>query len=91
MFEPKFLHREPVVASPNHESPATLRKAEDIARAELARRRRKLGTLTPDQEVKIEALLISTVNKISKLIAAKQSELNRSTSTTHFKSSERFG
>lgn len=75
----KFLQQEPVAASQTHESPAALRKAEDVARAELVRRRRKLGELTPDQEMKIEALLISTVNKISKLIAAKQSELRRST------------
>ena len=79
MLEMKFRQQEPVVASQNHKSLAVLRKPEDVARAELARRRRKLGNLTPDQEMKIEALLISTVNKISKLIAAKQSELNRST------------
>jgi glutamyl-tRNA reductase len=79
MFETKFLQQEPVVASPAHESVAAVQKAEDIARAELARRRRRLGNLTPDQEMKIEALLISTVNKISRLIAAKQSELKRST------------
>ncbi len=67
------------MASQTHESLAELRKAEDVARAELARRRRKLGDLTPDQEMRIEALLISTVNKISKVIAAKQLELNGST------------
>lgn len=39
-----------------------------IARAELARRRRKLGTLTPEQEVAIEDLLLSTVTKVSELI-----------------------
>jgi len=39
-----------------------------IARAEMARRRRKLGTLTRGQEVAIENLLLSTVNRISELI-----------------------
>jgi hypothetical protein len=39
-----------------------------IARAEMARRRRKLGTLTHGQEVAIENLLLSTANKISELV-----------------------
>jgi hypothetical protein len=39
-----------------------------IARAEMARRRRKLGTLTRGQEVAIENLLLSTVNRISELV-----------------------
>ena len=39
-----------------------------IARAEMARRRRKLGTLTRQQEVAIENLLLSTVNRISELV-----------------------
>jgi len=39
-----------------------------IARAEMARRRRKLGTLTRPQEVAIENLLLSTVNRISELV-----------------------
>jgi hypothetical protein len=39
-----------------------------IARAEMARRRRKLGTLTRRQEVAIENLLLSTVNRISELV-----------------------
>lgn len=38
---------------------------QDVARAELTRQRNKLGTLTPEQERAIEALLLSTVNKIS--------------------------
>jgi glutamyl-tRNA reductase len=37
----------------------------DIARSEMSRQRNRLGTLTPEQESVVEALLISTVNKIS--------------------------
>ncbi len=37
----------------------------DVARAEMARQRKKLGVLTKDQEEAIESLLMSTVNKIS--------------------------
>ena len=39
-----------------------------IARAEMARRRRRLGTLTRGQEVAIENLLLTTVNRISELV-----------------------
>ena len=38
---------------------------QDVARAELARQRKRLGPLTKEQETAIEALLMSTVNKIS--------------------------
>ena len=38
---------------------------QDVARAELARQRKRLGVLTTDQEAAIESLLMSTVNKIS--------------------------
>lgn len=38
---------------------------EDVAREELARQRRRLGQLSPEQERAIEALLISTVDQIS--------------------------
>jgi glutamyl-tRNA reductase len=38
---------------------------QDVARAELARQRKRLGVLTEDQEAAIESLLMSTVNKIS--------------------------
>ena len=38
---------------------------QDVARAELARQRKRLGVLTKDQEDAIESLLMSTVNKIS--------------------------
>jgi glutamyl-tRNA reductase len=40
-------------------------KLQDIARAELTRQRNRLGPLTPEQETAVEALLVSTVNKIS--------------------------
>src|SRR5689334_5192217 len=38
---------------------------QDVARAELAKQRKRLGVLTKDQEAAIESLLMSTVNKIS--------------------------
>jgi glutamyl-tRNA reductase len=38
---------------------------QDIARHELKRQRNRLGPLTPEQESKIESLLMSTVNKLS--------------------------
>jgi glutamyl-tRNA reductase len=37
----------------------------DIARSEMSRQRNRLGQLTPEQESAVEALLVSTVNKIS--------------------------
>jgi glutamyl-tRNA reductase len=40
-------------------------KLEEIARTEFARQRSRLGELTPEQERAVEALLMSTVNKIS--------------------------
>ena len=43
------------------------RDPSDIACAEFARWRRRLGPLTPEQEVLIENLVISTANKISLL------------------------
>lgn len=39
----------------------------EIARTQLVRFRRRLGTLTVDQELQIEDLLISTVAKISSI------------------------
>jgi hypothetical protein len=43
------------------------RDPSDIARAELARWRRRLGHLTHDQEVRIEDLVVSTATRISLL------------------------
>jgi glutamyl-tRNA reductase len=44
---------------------ALRQKFQDMARAELARQRKRLGPLTKEQETAIESLLMSTVNKIS--------------------------
>jgi hypothetical protein len=56
------------------ETNAALGDADDIARAQLVRFRRRLGTLTYDQELQIEGLLISTVEKI-RLATAKVMEV----------------
>ncbi|HEU5460273.1 MAG TPA: glutamyl-tRNA reductase, partial [Pyrinomonadaceae bacterium] len=40
-------------------------KLQEVARAEMARQRQRLGPLTKEQEAAIEALLMSTVKKIS--------------------------
>ena len=42
----------------------TIHEASEIARAELARRRRRLGELTREQEMSVEDLLMSTVTKV---------------------------
>jgi glutamyl-tRNA reductase len=44
---------------------AMRQKFQDIARSEMIRQRNRLGPLTPEQESAVEALLLSTVNKIS--------------------------
>ncbi|MGI9107062.1 MAG: glutamyl-tRNA reductase [Pyrinomonadaceae bacterium] len=44
---------------------ALRQKLEEIARGELRRQRNRLGDLTPEQEKAVEAMLMSTVNKIS--------------------------
>lgn len=43
---------------------AALREAKAVARAELARRRPRLGELTREQEMGVENLIISTVTKV---------------------------
>jgi glutamyl-tRNA reductase len=40
-------------------------KFQDVARAEMVRQRKKLGSLTKEQEAAVESLLMSTVNKIA--------------------------
>lgn len=40
-------------------------KFQEVARSEMVRQRKRLGALTKEQEMAIEALLLSTVNKIS--------------------------
>ena len=42
-----------------------IRRRQDIARAEFRKQRKRLGVLSAEQEAAIEALLMSTVNKIS--------------------------
>jgi glutamyl-tRNA reductase len=44
---------------------ALRQKLQDIAKLEMTNQRNRLGPLTPEQERAVEALLISTVNKIS--------------------------
>ena len=45
-----------------------LDESKALARAQLLRYRRRLGTLTPDQELQIEEFVISTVAKFSLLM-----------------------
>ena len=42
-----------------------IRSRHDIARAEFQKQRKRLGVLSAEQETAIEALLMSTVNKVS--------------------------
>ena len=49
----------------------------DIVRTQLQRFRRRLGTLTPDQELEIENLLISTAAKISAMVTREILKLSR--------------
>ena len=51
-------------------SKSTLNRAQDIARAEMARRRRRLGNLTEEQESAIEILLFLTLFKSSEMLTA---------------------
>ena len=44
---------------------ALRQKLQEVARSELGRQRARLGKLTKEQEAAVEALLMSTVNKIS--------------------------
>src|ERR1700741_4770502 len=57
-----------VVREISEKRAAAQREAVALARSEMARRRRRLGHLTPLQELRIENLLISTVTRISELI-----------------------
>lgn len=49
------------------ETKAALSDANEVARTQLIKFRRRLGSLTHEQELQIENLLISTVSKISLL------------------------
>jgi len=42
-----------------------IRRRQDIARAEFRKQRKRLGVLSAEQETAIEALLMTTVNKVS--------------------------
>ena len=54
---------------------AIRRRFQDIARAEFRRQRKRLGVLSDEQEAAIEALLMSTVNKISPRVVAQMRRL----------------
>ena len=54
---------------------AIRRKFHDIARAEFRKHRKRLGVLSAEQETAIEALLMSTVNKISPPVVAQMRRL----------------
>ena len=54
------------------EDQTALAEALNIARAQLARRRRQLGELTREQEIAIENLMMSTTAKIAGLIREAQ-------------------
>ena len=50
-------------------SPAAIRRRfQDIARAEFRKQRKRLGVLSAEQETAIEALLMTTVNKVSQRV-----------------------
>jgi glutamyl-tRNA reductase len=55
---------------------AIRRRFQDMARAEFRKQRKRLGVLSAEQEAAIEALLISTANKISHTVLAQMKRLN---------------
>jgi hemolysin-activating ACP:hemolysin acyltransferase len=54
---------------------AIRRRFQDMARAEFRKQRKRLGVLSAEQEAEIEALLMSTVNKISPRVVAQMRRL----------------
>jgi glutamyl-tRNA reductase len=54
---------------------AIRRRFQNIARAEFRKQRKRLGVLSAEQETAIEALLMSTVNKISHRVLAQMRHL----------------
>ncbi|HXD31512.1 MAG TPA: hypothetical protein VN643_10370 [Pyrinomonadaceae bacterium] len=48
---------------------AIRRRFQDIAKAEFQKQRKRLGVISAEQEMAIEAVLMSTVNKISLRVA----------------------
>ena len=61
---------------------AVRRKFQDIARAEFRKQRKRLGVLSAEQEAAIEALLITTVNKISHRALAQMRRLIETSAET---------
>jgi len=51
------------------------RRFQDIARAEFGKQRKRLGVLSAEQETAIEALLMTTVNKVSHRAVAQMRRL----------------
>jgi hypothetical protein len=64
------------------ETKAALSDANEVARTQLIRFRRRLGSLTHEQERQIENLLISTVSKISLAAAEVMETMTKSPLTT---------
>ena len=52
------------------------RRHQDIARAEFRKQRKRLGTLSIEQESAIEALLVSAANKLSHTVLVQMKRLN---------------
>ena len=46
-----------------------IRRSQDIAREEFRKQRKRLGVLSAEQEMAIEAVLMSTVSKVSDRVA----------------------
>lgn len=63
------------------ETNAALSDANDLARTQLIRFRRRLGSLTHEQELQIENLLISTVSKISLVTAGVMEAMTKNPKT----------
>jgi len=61
---------------------AVRRRFQDIARAEFRKQRKRLGVLSAEQEAAIEALLITTVNKISHRALAQMRRLIETSAET---------
>jgi len=52
------------------------RRHQEIARAEFRKQRKRLGTLSSEQESAIEALLVSAANKLSHTVLVQMKRLN---------------
>ena len=79
---------EPIVQSERKQSQQSLKtmdwraplsvtrgRFQDIARIEFRKQRKRLGALSAEQETEIEALLMSTVNKISYRVVVRMRRL----------------